>query len=204
MDRAVDYNQGNGAEENRVAMNNRLTEGVWAGARAYPAPVSENRPMTPCCSQDAPGGALKELQDLLNKQRKPLGETEMLSHADLHSLVESNRSMLYNPSKLVAASSGLAMLLKSPQLAGASLSGFAGVQAYDDFKSFRDQKSISGWGKYSLGLAADSAVGAGAGAYLLEAIVPGKEFIPTKYKAALVVGGLVARAAIDLIPIQKK
>ena len=105
--------------------------------------------------------------------------------------------MVHNPYQILTAGTGLAVLAKSPGLASVPLTGFAALQGYDDFKNLRDQTTFAGRGKYTLGLMADTAAGSGALAFLTDSV-------PMKYKAPLLAGGMLARAAIDFIPEKKK
>jgi hypothetical protein len=139
---------------------------------------------------------LKSLQQNLEKTQSQIAELQKNCNSGLYDLELSRRSMVENPYKILTAGSGLAMLTKSPGLASIPLTGFAALQGYDDFKNLRDQTTFAGRGKYTLGLMADTAVGAGSLAFLTDSV-------PMKYKAPLLLGGMVARAAIDFIPNKK-
>lgn len=139
---------------------------------------------------------LKDLQKSLEKTQAQIAELRKNCDSGLYDLEQSRRAMLTNPFKILTAGSGLAMLSKSPGLATVPLSGFAALQGYDDFKNLREQTTFAGRGKYTLGLLADTAVGAGSLAFLTESV-------PMKYKAPLLIGGLVARGAIDFIHPKK-
>lgn len=165
---------------------------------------------------------LKDLQSSLETTQKQIAELRKNSGSELYDLELSRRSMLGNPYKALALGTSIAMPVKglaslSPWLspggvvdtvaankvargnwqATAVLTGFAALQGYDDYKNLRDQTTFGGYSKYAAGLLADTAVGAGSIAFLSESV-------PMKYKAPLVVGGLLARAAIDFIPDRKK
>lgn len=140
---------------------------------------------------------LKDLQGALEKTQKEIAELHKKYNSGLYDLEMNRRTMLHNPYKILTAGSGLAMLSKSHALATVPLAGFAGMQAYDDIKSLGEQNTFAGRGKYTLGVAADTAIGAGALGFLSDSV-------PMKYKAPLLVGGLLARAAIDFIPNHNK
>ena len=140
---------------------------------------------------------LKDLQQSLEKTQKQIADLQKNCNSGLYDLELSRRSMVHNPYKILTAGTGLAVLAKSPGLASVPLTGFAALQGYDDFKNLRDQTTFAGRGKYTLGLMADTAAGAGALAFLTDSV-------PMKYKAPLLAGGMLARAAIDFIPEKKK
>jgi hypothetical protein len=140
---------------------------------------------------------LKDLQQSLEKTQKQIAELQKTCGSNLYDNELASRSMIHNPYKILTAGSGLAMLTKSHGLAAIPLTGFAGLQGYDDFKSLREQTTFAGRGKYTLGLLADTAVGAGSLAFLTDSV-------PMKYKAPMLAGGLLVRAAIDFIPNKKK
>jgi hypothetical protein len=139
---------------------------------------------------------LTELRQSLEKTQQQIAELQKTSNSGLFDLEMSRRTLVENPYKILSAGSGLAMLGKSAGLAVIPLTGTAALQGYDDFKSLREQTTWAGRGKYTLGLASDTAIGAGALAFLTESV-------PMKYKAPLLVGGMLARAAIDFIPNRK-
>lgn len=139
---------------------------------------------------------LKDLQKNLERTQKQIAELQQTCNSGLFDLELSRRSLTGNPYKILTAGTGLAVLSKSPGLATMPLTGVAALQGYDDFKNLREQTSFSGRGKYTLGLLADTAVGAGSLSFLTESV-------PMKYKAPLLIGGLLARAAIDFIPNRK-
>jgi hypothetical protein len=140
---------------------------------------------------------LKDLQHTLDKTQKQIAELQKNCNSGLYDLELSRRSMTGNPYKILTAGTGLAMITKSPGLAAIPLTGFAALQGYDDFKNLRDQTTFGGRSKYALGLLADTAVGAGTLAFLTDAV-------PMKYKAPMLAGGLLVRAAVDFIPSKKK
>jgi|EP01043_Picozoa_sp_COSAG02_P058579 hypothetical protein len=139
---------------------------------------------------------LKDLQKNLEKTQAQIAELRKNCDSGLYDLEQSRRAMVTNPYKILTAGSGLAMLSKSSGLAAVPLTGFAALQGYDDFKNLREQTTFAGRGKYTLGLLADTAVGAGSLAFLTDSV-------PMKYKAPLLIGGLVARGAIDFIHPKK-
>jgi hypothetical protein len=117
---------------------------------------------------------------------------DLLKTSELYESELSRRSVIGNPEKLLLAGSSLATLANdSPMLSGATFAGLAGLQAYDDFKNMRDQRTVLGFGKYGLGIAADAAMGLGGLGYLVDA--------PLEYKAPLLFGGLVVRGAMDIV-----
>jgi len=136
---------------------------------------------------------LKDLQQSLEKTQKQIAELQKTSNTGLYDLEMSRRTLVENPYKILSVGSGLAMLGKSTGLAAIPLTGMAALQGYDDFKSLREQTNWAGRSKYSLGLVSDTAIGASALAFLAESV-------PMKYKAPLLVGGMLARVAIDFIP----
>jgi hypothetical protein len=123
---------------------------------------------------------------------------DLLRTSELYELELSRRSVLGNPYKLMTAGSGIAMLADgAPVLGGLSIAGVAGLQAYDDFKNLRDQKSALGIGKYGLGLVADTAIGVGGLGFVLDEV-------PMEFKATLLIGGLLARGSIDFLSNRAK
>ncbi len=106
---------------------------------------------------------------------------------------QARRSLLTNPAKIMTASSGLAILSKTPGLATTPLVGLAGLQGYDDFRNLLDSNTVMGRGKYALGIAADTALAAGSLGFLIENV-------PTRFKTPLLLGGLLGRVALDLLP----
>lgn len=139
---------------------------------------------------------LKDLQKSLEKTQAQIAELQKNCNSGLFELEQSRRALVTNPYKVLSAGSGLAMLSKSPGLAAVPLVGVAGLQGYDDFKNLREQTTLSGRTKYTLGLVADTAIGAGAVGWMMDSV-------PMRYKAPLLLGGLVVRGAIDFIPNKK-
>ena len=144
-------------------------------------------------NRDQTGAELKALQKMLESTHHEISDLRnCLSNKD-DEAEHARRALLTNPGKMMTASSGLAVLSKTPGLATMPLVGLAGLQGYDDFRNLLDSKSTYGGGKYALGLAADSALAAGSLAFLLEKV-------PAKFKSPLLIGGLVGRVALDLLP----
>ncbi len=139
---------------------------------------------------------LKDLQKMLEKTQQQIHDLRLNCDSGLYDLEQSRRSMLGNPYKILTLGTGLAMMPKSYGFGAVPIAGFAALQGYDDVKNLLDQNTFAGRGKYTLGILADTAAGAGALGFLSEAV-------PMKYKAPLLIGGLVARAAIDFIPVKK-
>lgn len=192
-----------------------LLEGLWHPQQQALASAKEvagnNEPATVTrVSDTAPGTPasakgllpldleqnLKNLQQSLSDTQKQIAELQKTSNSGLYDLELSRRSLVENPYKILTAGTGLAALWKSPALSTIPLTGLAALQGYDDFKNLRDQTTWAGRGKYTLGLLSDTAVGAGSLAFLTESV-------PMKYKAPLLLGGLIARTAIDFIPNKK-
>ena len=68
-----------------------------------------------------------------------------------------------------------------------ALAGIAALEASHDFDSLCHQKTFMGAVKYSSGLLADVAMGAGAVG------LAASDYVPAKYTAPFLVGGLLAR-----------
>jgi hypothetical protein len=203
MENLVETDKKGCVEEKNCADAGKLTEGIWSGTKASPDLATEHS-NKPASLPSIPDIDFKDLQHSLEKTRQQMGEIQKYSNTELYDRELSRRSMVFNPYKILTAGSGLAMLNKSPEVAAVPLTGFAVLQGYDDVKNLGEQKSFGGISKYSLGLLADCTVGAGAGAYVLDAVMPGNQSIPMRYKAALVIGGMAVRAALDFIPTHKK
>ncbi|MBX9688020.1 MAG: hypothetical protein K2X27_15040 [Candidatus Obscuribacterales bacterium] len=140
---------------------------------------------------------LKDLQNNLEKTQKQIAELRQNCSPDLFQREQSRLSFTGNPYKLLTAGTGVGMLYRSPGFAAAPLVGFAGLQGYDDFKSLSNSSTLHDRTKYTLGLAADASIAAGSIGFLMESV-------PMRYKAPLLIGGLLTRAAVDFIPNSKK
>ena len=135
----------------------------------------------------------EDLHKALIETQKQMGEMRLQFSTTLYDNEQSRRSMLSNPYKVLTVGTGAAVFRTSPGLASLPLTGFAALQGYDDFKNLKESTSFQTRSKYTLGMVADTAVGAGALGFLSDSV-------PMKYKAPLLVGGLLVRAAVDFIP----
>lgn len=139
---------------------------------------------------------LKELQ--INMRDTQDGLKDYLAKTDprLYDLEMSRRGLLTNPYKTLTATSGMALFNVSPKLAALQVTGVAALQGYDDYKNLLDSKTGLGKTKYAVGLLADTAFAAGSIGFLMESV-------PMKYKAPLLIGGILVRGALDFIPTSK-
>jgi hypothetical protein len=139
---------------------------------------------------------LKELQ--INMRDTQDGLKEYLAKTDpsLYDLEMSRRGLLTNPYKVFTGTSGLALLHVSPKLSALQVTGVAALQGYDDYKNLLDSKSATAKTKYAVGLLADTAFAAGSIGFMMESV-------PMKYKAPLLIGGILVRSALDFIPTKK-
>lgn len=139
---------------------------------------------------------LKELQ--VNLRDTQDGLKDYLAKADpsLYDLEMSRRGLLSNPYKVLTAGAGLALLNSSPRLSALQVTGVAALQGYDDYKSLLESTTFLGRTKYGVGLLADTAIAAGSISFLMDAV-------PMKYKASMLIGGMVIRGALDLIPTKR-
>ncbi|MBX9567949.1 MAG: hypothetical protein K2X77_03600 [Candidatus Obscuribacterales bacterium] len=139
---------------------------------------------------------LKELQINLRDTQDGLKEYLAKSDPSLYDLEMSRRGYMTNPYKMLTTGAGLALLKSNPRLSALQVTGAAALQGYDDYKSLLDSTTVGGRAKYATGLLADTAIAAGSISFLLDSV-------PMKYKASLLVGGMVVRGALDLIPNKK-
>lgn len=139
---------------------------------------------------------LGDVQRILQDTQKQIADLRLHFNQTLYDNEQSRRAMFTNPYKVLSVGTGLAVFRTSPGLASVPLTGFAALQGYDDFKNLKESTNFQTRSKYTLGMVADTAIGAGALGFLSESV-------PMKYKAPLLVGGLLVRAAVDFIPNKK-
>ena len=136
---------------------------------------------------------LRELERNLGKTQTAVQDLMQRSDPALYELEMSRRGYVTNPYKMINTAAGLSVFKSSPLMGSVLIGGAAALQGFDDVKNLLEANTFTGRSKYSLGLLADTAIGAGAISFAISAV-------PMKYKAPLLFGGMVARAAIDLIP----
>lgn len=160
-----------------------------------PSALDSSTPVYPWqdAHRDQSAQELKALQKMLESTHNEISDLRRSLNSTADDTEMARRTLLSNPGKMMTASSGLAVLSKAPGLATMPLVGLAGLQGYDDFRNMVEAKSNYGSCKYALGLTADTALAAGSLGFLLEKV-------PAKYKSPLLLGGLLGRMALDLIP----
>lgn len=136
---------------------------------------------------------LKDVQNILQETQKQIAELRLHYDKNLYDMEQSRRGVFSNPYKLMTVGTGAMVFRSSPGLAAVPLTGFAALQGYDDFKNMKDALNWQTRGKYSMGLVADAAIGAGALGFLSESV-------PMRYKAPLLIGGFLVRSALDFVP----
>jgi hypothetical protein len=132
--------------------------------------------------------------DALSGINNMLQDIRQLRHAMFQD--QQRRSLLGNPDKLLNLSCGITLLPMYPRLASVPLTYLAAQQGYHDFTNFKEQNSLLGSTKFAAGLLSDAAIGTAALGFLHEGI-------PIKLKAPLLLGGILARAIVDLLPPKK-
>lgn len=164
---------------------------------------------TPASVENANRGSLprvadqRDLRDILadlqiDLHKTQTGVNDLLQQGDpsLYDLDQSRRGLMTNPYKVMTGTAGMLMLNSNPLIGVGQIAAVAALQGYDDYKNLRSSDSLLLTSKYATGMAADLAIAAGSAAFLLESI-------PMKYKAPLLIGGIVLRSALDLIPNRK-
>lgn len=104
-------------------------------------------------------------------------------------LYDSAHSVFGDSLKLLGSGYGLYLLEDHPYVGSMALAGVAGLSAYDDFRSLRDQTTFGGVAKYTGALLSDAAMGAGAVGLMATGF---KNPLP----ACLLVGGMLERLVI--------
>lgn len=139
---------------------------------------------------------LKDVQNILQETQKQIAELRLHYDRSLFDIEQNRRGVFSNPYKLMTVGTGAMVFRSSPGLASVPLTGFAALQGYDDFKNLKESTNWQTRGKYSMGLVADAAIGAGALGFLSESV-------PMRYKAPLLIGGALVRGALDFVPNKK-